>query len=143
MYKLCKEQISKNMAAVKNKNSQIELLLGKALWAKGIRYRKNNKSIFGKPDFTIKKYKLAIFCDGEFWHGKDWELRKNDHKSNKEFWIKKIERNIERDKEVNIYLQGQGWKVLRFWGNDIKKNLYFCIQRIEKEINESKNQNSN
>jgi DNA mismatch endonuclease Vsr len=135
MVNLTKEQRRKNMVAVKSKNSQIELLLGKALWAKGIRYRKNDKTVFGKPDFSIKKYKIAIFCDGEFWHGKDWELRKNDHKSNQEYWFNKIERNIERDREVNAYLINLGWNVLRFWGNDIKKNLYFCIEQIEKDIN--------
>ena len=143
MDKLTKEQRRKNMQAVKSKNSQIEIALGKALWAKGHRYRKNDKSVFGKPDFTLKKYKIAIFVDGDFWHGKDWEKRKLDHKSNQEFWIKKIERNIERDKEVNNYLLTREWKVFRFWGTDIKKNLYFCIEQIENVINEFKRKNIN
>lgn len=82
------------MQAVKNKNSQIELALGKALWAKGYRYRKNDKTVFGKPDFTFKKLKIAIFVDSEFWHGKDWENKKFEHKTNTEFWFHKIERNI-------------------------------------------------
>lgn len=141
MDKLTKEQRRKNMQAVKSKNSQIEIKFGKAIWAKGYRYRKNDKSVFGKPDFTFKKYKIAIFVDSEFWHGKDWEKRKFDHKSNQEFWHKKIERNIERDKEVNNYLLTREWKVFRFWGNDVKKNLYFCIEQIENEINEFKRRN--
>ena len=138
MDKLTQEQRRKNMQAVKASGSKIETALAKALFAKGYRYRKNDKTVFGKPDLTFKKYKIAIFVDSEFWHGKDWSIRKNDHKSNQEFWHKKIERNIERDKEVNTELTKQGWKVIRFWGNDIKKNLLFCILEIEEAINNSK-----
>lgn len=130
MSKHSKEQISKNMRAVKSKGSKIELLLGKSIWNKGIRYRKNNKTIFGKPDFSIKRLKLAIFVDGDFWHGKDWQNRKNDHKSNKKFWLDKIERNISRDREVNIYLKTQGWIVLRFWGSQINRNVDSCAERV-------------
>ena len=83
-------------------------------------------------DFTFKKYKIAIFCDSEFWHGKNWEIKKHEIKSNQSFWHKKIERNIERDKEVNIGLSSQGWIVLRFWGKDINKNTAKCIEIIEK-----------
>lgn len=130
MDKLSKEQRSRNMKAVKSKGTSIEVKLGKALWAKGIRYRKNDKTVFGKPDFTIKKYKIAIFCDSEFWHGKDWEIRKNDIKSNQDFWIKKIERNIARDVEVTTTLQTQGWVVLRFWSKDINKNTLHCVEKV-------------
>lgn len=137
MDNLTKEQRRKNMQAIKSKGSKIETLLAKELWKRGYRYRKNNKTVYGKPDFTFKKIKIAIFCDSEFWHGKNWEKKKYDHKSNQEFWTKKIERNIERDKEVNKYLTDNGWKILRFWGNDIKKNLYFCIEQIEKAVNEN------
>ncbi len=143
MDKLTKEQRTKNMKAVKNKNSQIELALGKALWAKGYRYRKNDKTVFGKPDFVFKKMKIAIFVDSEFWHGKDWETKKFEHKSNQEFWHKKIERNIQRDTEVNDYLLKNDWKVLRFRGVDIKKNLYFCIEKIETVINGPNRKNIN
>lgn len=138
MDRLSKEQRRKNMQAVKSSGSKIEIDLSKALYAKGYRYRKNDKSVFGKPDLTFKKYKIAIFVDSEFFHGKDWHIRKQDHKSNQEFWYKKIERNIERDKEVNAELRKQGWKVLRFWGNEIKRNLLFCISIIEEAINNSK-----
>lgn len=133
MDRLTKEQRRKNMQAVKNKDSQIELMLRSALWNKGYRYRKNYAKLEGKPDIVLPKYKIAIFCDSEFWHGYNWQIRKNDIKSNKDFWIKKIEGNIQRDKNVNEILNAQGWKVLRFWGNDIKKNLAECVNKIEKE----------
>lgn len=142
MDKLTKEQRRKNMQAVKSKGSKIEIALGKAMWAKGLRYRKNDQSVFGKPDFTLKKYKIAIFCDSEFWHGKDWEKRKHEHKSNVEFWHKKIERNIQRDEEVNLELLKTGWKVVRFWGNEIKKDLVNCVTKIEEIIDEVKRKNN-
>lgn len=126
------------MRAVKSKGSKIEKLLGKAMWAKGYRYRKNDKSVFGKPDFTFKKYKIAIFCDSEFWHGKNWNVRKNDHKSNVKFWHQKIERNIERDKEVNEELLKNGWTILRFWGKEIEKDLLSCLNIIEEKIENAK-----
>ncbi|MDY0135989.1 MAG: very short patch repair endonuclease [Thiomicrospira sp.] len=126
------------MQAIKSKGSKIELTLGKALWAKGLRYRKNDSSIFGKPDFTFKKYKIAIFCDSEFWHGKNWVQKKHEHKTNVAFWHNKIERNIARDIEVNSQLKSEGWTVLRFWGNEILKNLDFCVTTIEAHINEQK-----
>ena len=134
MDKLTKEQRHKNMKAVKNKDSKIEILLRKALWSKGYRYRKNYTKLEGKPDIVLQKYKVAIFCDSEFWHGYDWEVIKQDIKSNQDFWIKKIEGNIQRDVTVNKILKDQGWKVVRFWGKDIQKNLDACIDKIEKEI---------
>ena len=118
------------MAAVKGKGTKIELLLAKALWSAGIRYRKNDRSVFGHPDFSHKGKKIAIFCDGEMWHGKDWELRKEEFKSNQDFWIPKIERNMERDKEVNEYLSAHGWTVLRFWETDLKKHLEECVDKV-------------
>jgi len=132
-----KEQRRKNMQAVKSSGSKIEIILAKALWNLGYRYRKNDKNVFGKPDLVLKKHKLAIFVDGEFWHGKDWQKRKHDHKSNKEFWISKIERNMERDKEVILKLRRQGWKVLRFWGKDVEKKLQSCISKVELKIGEA------
>lgn len=141
MDKLTKEQRRKNMQAVKSKGSKIETLLAKELWKRGHRYRKNNKTVYGKPDLTFKKYKIAIFVDSEFWHGKDWNNRKKDHKSNQDFWYKKIERNIERDREVNDYLLKTGWQVLRFWGRQIETELVNCVQKIENTINEAKREN--
>lgn len=129
-----KEQRSKNMKAVKNKDSKIEVKLRKALWEVGLRYRKHYSNIPGKPDIVFIGKKVAVFCDSEFWHGKNWEKRKNDFKSNKEFWINKIERNIQRDEEVNKLLQEKGWKVIRFWGNEIKKDVDKCVKIVKSEL---------
>jgi len=126
------------MRAIKSKGTKIEELLGKALWSKGLRYRKHNKDIFGKPDFAFKKYKIAIFCDSEYFHGKDWETNKYRINTNTEFWHKKIEGNIERDILVNDTLLKNGWQVIRFWGEEIKKNLNLCISKIEKAIEDRK-----
>lgn len=132
--KKTKEQISYNMKRVKNKDSAIEIALRKELWYRGLRYQKNVTSIFGKPDLVFKGKKVAVFCDSEFWHGYNWEKRKNDFKSHQEFWIPKIERNMERDIEVTTELEKQGWKVLRFWGKEIKKNVIGCADIIEKAV---------
>ena len=122
------------MKQVKCKGSKIEVMLMKELWARGLRYRKNVKDICGKPDIVFIGKKVAVFCDSEFWHGFNWEERKHDFKSHQDFWIPKIERNMERDKEVNAQLQAEGWTVLRFWGKDIKKNLKECADMIEKAV---------
>jgi DNA mismatch endonuclease Vsr len=134
MDRLTKEQRSKNMQAIKDRGSKIETTLAKALFAKGYRYRKNDHTVFGKPDLTFKKYKLAIFVDSEFWHGKDWPRTKHNHKSNIDFWHNKIQRNIKRDKNVNEKLKKEGWKVLRFWGKQITTNLEKCVLKIQNNI---------
>lgn len=126
-----KEQRSKNMRAIKSKDTKDEVRLAKALWHKGYRYRKNDKTVFGKPDLTFKKKKLAVFVDSEFFHGKDWETEKERIGTNKDFWHKKIERNMERDKLVNEFLNNNDWIILRFWSKDVKKNLDSCINKIE------------
>lgn len=131
---LTKEQRCKNMKAIKCKDTKIEIILRKALWKKGYRYRKNCKDVFGKPDIVFKKQKIAIFCDSKFWHGCDWENQKKRIGTNSDFWIKKIEGNIKRDKIVNETLIPQGWKVLRFWDDDIKTNINMCITLIEKHF---------
>lgn len=141
MDRLTPDQRKKNMRAVKSKGSKIERLLANELWSNGLRYRKNDKTVFGKPDFTFKKYKIAVFCDSEFWHGKNWEIKKNEHKSNVKFWHQKIERNIQRDKEVNEELLKTGWKVIRFWGKEIEKNLVNCTNKIETIVNEANGKN--
>ena len=129
-----KEQINYNMQKVKSKDSQIELKLRSALWEKGYRYRKNVKTVFGHPDIAFIGKKIAIFCDSDFWHGYNWEIRKLDFKTNQDFWYSKIERNMERDNEVNEKLKSEGWTILRFWGTDIKKNINYCINCIEKAV---------
>lgn len=136
---LTPEQRSKLMSAIRSTNTKDEVRLAKALWNIGLRYRKNNKKVFGCPDLTFRNLKIAIFIDGEFFHGKDWETRKKP-KTNSEYWIKKIERNIQRDLEVNHYLESHNWKVLRFWSNDIKKNLGSCVMEILNTINFRKEQ---
>ena len=132
------EQRKKNMQAVKHKDTAIELLLRKELWARGLRYRKNVKSVFGKPDIAFIGKKVAVFCDSEFWHGYDWENRKKDIKSHQEFWIPKIERTIQRDLEVMEKLESEGWLVLRFWGKEIKKNTAGCADIVQKAWEERK-----
>ena len=111
------------MSKIRSKNTKPELIFRKALWKKGIRYRVNNKQLPGKPDVSIKKYKLAIFIDGEYWHGYNWDERKPKLKTNKRFWIPKIERNMQRDKEVNQQLQNMEYTIFRFWVHEIKDNL--------------------
>jgi DNA mismatch endonuclease Vsr len=128
------EQRRRNMQAVKNKDSQIELLLRQELWSRGLRYRKNVNRIYGKPDIVFIGKKVAVFCDSEFWHGYNWNERKKDFKSHQEFWIPKIERNMERDAEVTARLESEGWTVIRFWGNEIKKNTAQCADIIEKAV---------
>ena len=132
--KKTKEQISHNMRQVKNKDSAIELILRRELWRRGLRYRKNVKSVFGKPDIAFIGKKVAVFCDSEFWHGYAWEIYQEDFRSNQEFWVPKIERNIQRDIEVNNKLRSEGWTVLRFWGREIKENASACADLIEKAV---------
>ena len=132
------EQISYNMRQVRNKDSEIEVLLRKELWNRGLRYRKNVNRICGKPDIAFIGKKIAVFCDSEFWHGYDWENRKKDIKSHQEFWIPKIERTIQRDLEVMEKLESEGWLVLRFWGKEIKKNTAGCADIVQKAWEERK-----
>lgn len=130
---------SKMMGKIRGKNTKPEILFRKALWKKGIRYRVDSKKLPGKPDLSIQKYKLAIFIDGEFWHGYNWPERKEALKSNRGFWIPKIERNMQRDREVNAKLEEMGYAVFRFWTNEIKTNLDKCINDILVNINTGQN----
>ena len=134
---LTPEQRRKNMQAIKSKDTSIEIILRLALWHRGIRYRKNYKSLPGKPDIAITKHKLAVFCDSDYWHGYDWENRHQRIKSNREYWIPKIERNMQRDKEVTAQLQAMGWTVLRFWEWQIKKRLDECVNTIMEAVEAS------
>lgn len=136
MDRLTKEQRHKNMSNIKNKDTGIEVKLRKALWKKGYRYRKNYKKLPGKPDIVLPKYKLVVFCDSEFFHGKDWEDLHEQLKrgNNAEFWIKKISQNRIRDEEINKQLKFMGWTVIRFWGKDIKKDVEQCVKVIEETI---------
>ena len=139
MDRLTPDQRHKNMAAIKNKNSEIECILRKILWDNGYRYRKNCLKVYGKPDICFPSKKIAIFCDSEFWHGYNWKEQKKTIHSNQSFWLKKIERNMERDEEVNKKLEKDGWIVLRFWGNVIKKDPMSCLYKIQKVLERGKN----
>lgn len=124
------------MSKIHGRDTSIELILRKALWKKGYRYRKNYKEIPGRPDIVLTKYKIAIFCDGEFFHGKDWEVLKPrlEQGKNPEYWVKKIQRNIDRDDEKDKELLFQGWTVIHFWGKDIITNTDECVRVIEETI---------
>ncbi len=134
------EQTSYNMRKIRGKDTKIEVVLRKALWRKGYRYRKNYKAIPGCPDIALTKYKIAIFCDGEFFHGKDWEVLrpKLEKGKNPDYWIAKIQRNMDRDIEKDKELTHQGWTVLHFWGKDIIKKTDECMKAIEETIFETK-----
>lgn len=131
---LTPQQRRKNMQAIRHKGTKDEVLLCKALWHKGYRYRKNDNTVFGKPDLTFRKYKVAVFVDSEYFHGKDWNTEKYRIKTNRSFWWAKIESNMKRDRLVNRELVENGWKVLRFWSKEIRKNLATCISQIEEEL---------
>lgn len=140
MDNLTAEQRQKNMRHIKSKDTLIEVKLRKELWSRGYRYRKNVSNLPGKPDIVLTKYKIAIFCDSEFFHGKDWEILKPrlEKSNNADYWVKKISRNMERDNEINKKLLFMGWTVIRFWGKDILKNIDDCISVIEDVIWEQK-----
>ena len=123
-------QIRKRMSKVKLKNGKAETLLAKKLWKVGVRYRKNYKQLPGSPDIAILKYRVAIFIDGEFWHGKDWDTRKKKLKHNVEYGQTKIKENINRDIRVNNELNSLGWRVLRYWEKDILKNSDTVVKEI-------------
>lgn len=143
---LTTEQRHKNMRSIKAEDTRPEMILRRLLWKEGIRYRKNWKVLPGKPDIAITKYKIAIFVDGEFWHGKaynggDYEGHKYhslkeqlEHGNNTEFWKNKIERNMQRDLEVEAELNGLGWKVIRFWSKDVLKCPEKCLRVIRETI---------
>ena len=128
------------MRHIKSKDTSIEVKLRKELWSRGYRYRKNVSNLPGKPDIVLTKYKIAIFCDSEFFHGKDWEVLKPrlEKSNNAYYWEKNISRNMERDNEINKKLLFMGWTVIRFWGKDILKNIDDCISVIEDVIWEQK-----
>lgn len=132
MARKTKEQISHNMSRVRNRDTALENALCAELNRRGLTtYKRNDKSVFGSPDFVFTARKIAVFCDSEFWHGYDWEHARNEIKSNHDFWIPKIEKNIARDKEVTDRLQSEGWTVLRFWGKQIENDIVGCADEVE------------
>ena len=129
------EERSNLMRKIMHKDTKPELDLRRGLWKNGYRYRLNVVNLPGKPDIVFKRYKLAIFIDGEFWHGYKWENKKGKIKSNRDYWIAKIEKNIARDKMINEQLLMMGWSIIRFWANDVRKDLSNCIDKVISEIN--------
>lgn len=127
------------MSKIRSENTTPEIKLRKLLWNLGIRYRLNDKSLPGKPDIVIKKHKLAIFVDGEFWHGYNWNEKREKIKSNRDYWIPKIEKNIARDSENTQKLEYLGYTVFRFWDHEINKNIGTCVQKIINDISEKEN----
>lgn len=131
---MSKEQRHTTMSHIKSKDTKIEIILRKALWKNGIRYRKNYKKLPGTPDIAITKYKIAVFCDSEFFHGYNWDEKRKKLKSNREYWIKKIERNMQRDRLNEQELKFLGWTIIRFWGFEINKNTNECVKIIKEAI---------
>lgn len=125
------------MSRIKGKDTKPEIILRKYLWSKGLRYRKNYKALPGKPDIAITRSKVAVFCDSEFFHGKDWDKQRSkvEAGSNSDYWVKKISRNIERDKQKDKELQEMGWTVVHFWSKEIEKDPEKCYQIILEHCN--------
>ena len=135
---MTESQRSYCMSRIRGKDTSIEKMLSRALWHRGLRFRKNSSAIYGHPDISIRKYKIAIFCDGDFWHGYDWENRKENIKSNKDYWIPKIERNIAKDEETNHVLTAMGYHVIRVWEHEIRNSLPDVVSMIVRTIEEEK-----
>lgn len=134
--RLTHEQRRKNMKAVKSRQTALEIMLCSELERFGIVFERNPSNVYGNPDIVFLESKVAVFCDGEFWHGYNWPEASENIKSNREFWLPKIEKNIKRDREVTQTLRDNGWKVLRFWGKDIKSNAGMCAVKIINEVRE-------
>lgn len=135
MDNITQEQRHRNMSKIKSTDTKPEKLLRLALWHSGIRYRKNWRKLPGSPDIAIIKYKIAVFVDGDFWHARGHQENPGEQvETNKEYWVPKLTRNVERDKEVNDQLTQQGWLVLRFWEKDIKKNAMTVVEEIKKYL---------
>lgn len=139
---------SKIMSSIPSKNTRPEIALRKALWRKNLRYRVNYKKLPGKPDIVFTKQKVAVFCDGDYWHGHNWAVRglsslDEELAGYSDYWREKILRNIARDEENNRDLKAMGWTVVRIWESDIKKDLDKCVEIVQKALlnNELENKN--
>lgn len=132
---LSQEQRHHAMSRIRSKDTKAEIMLRKALWKKGLRYRKNYAALPGKPDIALTRRKIAIFVDGDFWHARGHQDSPGEQiDTNKDYWRKKLARNVERDREVNDELTAAGWLVLRFWESDIRKDLDGCVEKIEEYL---------
>ncbi len=135
---MTEEQRSYCMSRIRGRDTSIERILSRSLWHRGLRFRKNSKAVYGHPDISIRKYRIAIFCDGDFWHGYDWENRKDSIKSHRDYWIPKIERNMQKDVEVNHVLESMGYTVIRVWEHEIRQSPEDVSAMIERIIAERK-----
>jgi DNA mismatch endonuclease (patch repair protein) len=136
---LTEEQRHYTMRRIRSKDTKPEVKLRHELWHRGIRYRKNLRTLPGTPDIVLTKYKIAVFCDGEYFHGKNWQNGEREHVmrgDHADFWAPKIEHNIKHDKEVNAKLRKDGWKVLRFWSKDVMKDVSNCADKVEETVKE-------
>ena len=122
------------MQGNRSSGTKPERMLARELWRRGYRYRKNVRTVTGSPDICFKSRKVAVFVDGEFWHGRNWQQERHRIKSNRDFWYAKIERNMVRDKRVDHRLKVMGWTVLRFWESDVRKHLVDCADRVEEAL---------
>ena len=128
--------MSRIMRRVRSTDTKPELSLRRALWRRGLRYRVHRKDLPGCPDVVFPSKRLAIFIDGDFWHGRQWETRglpslTSQFKEEKaEYWVPKIRKNVERDAKVNRALAGSGWHILRFWESDVGKDLDGCVSKV-------------
>ncbi|MDD4221849.1 MAG: very short patch repair endonuclease [Candidatus Methanomethylophilus sp.] len=125
------EQRHRNMQAIRSKDTGIEIMLRQELWNRGLHYRKYYCKVPGHPDIAFPKKKVAVFCDAEFWHGYDWKNQKDHIQTRREFWIPKIEHNIEHDAKIDTELASMSWTVIRFWGREIKHSLPQCAEIVE------------
>lgn len=128
---LTPEQRHRSMSHIRSKDTSIEIVLRKALWGKGIRYRKNYKKLPGTPDIALTKYKIAIFCDSEFFHGYNWQIKKHKLDHNRDYWVHKIESNMERDRKTDLELLAMDWIPIHFWGQEILEHTNECVGAIE------------
>lgn len=128
------DEVRRNMSAIRSTGSKIEVSVRSALWRSGYRFRKNDKRLPGKPDIVFPTQKVAVFCDSDYWHGRNWDTLQRRLTTNREYWVAKIERNRQRDAEVNAELQELGWTVLRFWESEIKKDLSAVLDRITDQV---------
>lgn len=132
-----KEKRSEIMSLIKSKNTKPELALRKIVSSKfypqGYRYKIHYRKAKGTPDIAFVSKKIAVFVDGDFWHG--YKFSKRKHKLSKEYWLPKIKTNMKRDRKVNRELKKQGWKVVRFWEHQVKKDPEFVVRSIREALN--------
>jgi DNA mismatch endonuclease (patch repair protein) len=136
---------SRMMAAVRNKDSKAELALRRQLYARGLRYRLHARDLPGRPDLVVRKYRLAVFVDGDFWHGNAWKVRglarfEDQFPSNRDFWVAKIRRNMQRDQEVTATLVANGWTVVRLWESDVLASPAAAADRVQGALNSGRRQ---